>query len=567
MLWLSLLYPRWRSIARYWLKGNPVKPLLIAGVAGGLWVGIFLVLYRVLSYFQGIESLGDFLAAKLLAMILVVFLSVLLFSNIITALAAFYLSEDLTLLLALPTSVGDVYGAKLSETTINSSWMVLLFGSPVFLVYGIVYNAPWSYYCCCFLVFVPFLLIASTAATMIVMGIVNIFPARRTRDILFILSILFVVVLYLLIRFLKPESLVDPESFANMIDYLTSLRTFSFPFMPTSWVSKALLPFLQPFHSQAKSESVFYIVMLWSTSLAFLVIGAWVCSRIYFQGWSKSQEARRMRFSQGTRFTKTLDLFTGPFGPQMRMIIQKDVKTFFRDATQWSQLLLLLSLIIVYLYNFKVLPLDSSPIPSFYLQNLFSFLNLALAGFVLAAIAVRFVYPSVSMEGRAFWIIKTSPLPLKSFMLSKFFLNLFPLLVLALILIVCSNLLLQATHVMMILSITTILLLTLGITSLGIGMGALHPRFRYTNVAEIPSGYGGLLYMVSSLALIGVTVALEARPVYLLFSNRFRHIPLSTWSYIEIALAFLFILILNISAVWLPLRYGLENLTKRERFD
>lgn len=554
-------------MTRSLFTGNPVKPLLIAGVTGGLWFGIFFVLYRVLSYFQSIESLGDFLATKLLAMILVVFLSVLLFSNIITALSAFYLSEDLSLILALPTSVSTVYGAKLIETTINSSWMVLLFGSPVFLAYGIVYNTPWSYYGCCLLVFIPFILIASTLATMLVMGLVNIFPARRTRDILFILSILFIVVLYLLIRFLKPESLVNPESFANMIDYLTTLRTFSFPFLPTSWVTEALLPFLQPFHAHTKSDTAFYILLLWSTSLALLIIGDWVCGRIYFNGWSTSQEARRIRFSQTNRFTRLLDMVTSPFSPQMRMIIQKDIKAFFRDATQWSQLLLLLSLIIVYLYNFKALPLDSAPIPGFYLQNLFAFLNLGLAGFVLAAIAARFVYPSVSMEGRAFWIIKSSPLPLQFFVLSKFWLNVVPLLILGLILIVCSNVLLQATDFMMVLSIITIMLLTFGITSLGIGMGALHPRFRYTNVAEIPSGYGGLMYMVAALGLIGLTVALEARPVYLFFSKTFRHIPLTTWSYIEIGLAFIAILIVSISAVWFPLRHGIKNLLIRERFD
>lgn len=202
-----------------------------------------------------------------------------------------------------------------------------------------------------------------------------------------------------------------------------------------------------------------------------------------------------------------------------------------------------------------------------YLQNLFSFLNLGLAGFVLAAIALRFVYPSVSMEGRPFWIIETSPLPMRSFLMSKFWLNLYPLLGLAIILIVWSNVLLNATKFMMILSVATILLLTLGITGLGIGMGALHPHFRYTNVSEIPSSYGGLLYMAFSLALIGVTLALEARPLYLFFLNTFRQIPFSNASLFEIALAFLLILILNIIAVWLPMHYGLRNLIAKERFD
>ncbi len=566
MLWLSLLYPRWRSISRHWLKGASLKTILLVCIALGLWSGIFFVFYRVLAYFQSIESLGDFLAAKVFSMILAVFLFVLLFSNIICALSAFYLSQDLHLILSLPVLTGHIYAAKLTETTINSSWMVLLFGSPVFLAYGTVYHASWLYYLYCFLVLVPFLLISSTTSTMLVMALVNIFPARRTRDILLILSILFIVVLYLLIRFLQPEALVDPENFAHMIDYLTSLRSFSLPIMPTYWVNEALLPLIQPFYTGG-SSTLFYVLMLWSTSLALLVIGEWMSSRMYLNGWSKSQEGRKVRFSQGSAFNKGLDALMRPFSPAMRMIVEKDIKTFFRDATQWSQLLLILSLIVVYLYNFTVLPLDSAPIPTIYLQNLLSFLNLGLAGFVLSAIAVRFVYPSVSMEGQAFWIVRTSPLSLKSFIWSKFCLNLLPLLVLAHILIVCSNLLLRATHVMMFFSLLTILLLSFGITSLGIGMGALYPRFRYTNVADIPSGFGGLLFMVLSLGLIGATVLLEARPVYLLFSSSLGRVELSTWAYLEIALAFFMILILNISAIWLPVRCGLKNLMSRERFE
>ena len=34
---------------------------------------------------------------------------------------------------------------------------------------------------------------------------------------------------------------------------------------------------------------------------------------------------------------------------------------FLRDVSQWSQLLLLLALVLVYLYNFRVLDLDRMP--------------------------------------------------------------------------------------------------------------------------------------------------------------------------------------------------------------
>ena len=77
-----------------------------------------------------------------------------------------------------------------------------------------------------------------------------------------------------------------------------------------------------------------------------------------------------------------------------RSLLIKDVKVFFRDVTQWSQLLLLVALVVVYLYNFQVLDLDRIPYMSGFIKNFYAFLNLGLAGFVMATVAARFVFPA-----------------------------------------------------------------------------------------------------------------------------------------------------------------------------
>ena len=54
---------------------------------------------------------------------------------------------------------------------------------------------------------------------------------------------------------------------------------------------------------------------------------------------------------------------------------------FFRDTTQWSQLILLAVLVVVYVFNIKFLPLTGDGI-TFFIVNLVPFLNLALAGWL-----------------------------------------------------------------------------------------------------------------------------------------------------------------------------------------
>ena len=86
----------------------------------------------------------------------------------------------------------------------------------------------------------------------------------------------------------------------------------------------------------------------------------------------------------------------------------KEVRVFFRDTTQWSQLILLAVLVMVYVFNIKFLPLRGEGM-TFFLVNVVPFLNLVLAGFVLASIAARFIFPGVSLEGRTFWLLRIEP--------------------------------------------------------------------------------------------------------------------------------------------------------------
>jgi ABC-2 type transport system permease protein len=48
----------------------------------------------------------------------------------------------------------------------------------------------------------------------------------------------------------------------------------------------------------------------------------------------------------------------------------------------------------------------------------------------------------------------------------------------------------------------------------------LYPRFESENAAQIPTSFGGLLFMMTSIALIGAVLWLEARPIYEWLSAR-----------------------------------------------
>jgi ABC-2 type transport system permease protein len=217
-------------------------------------------------------------------------------------------------------------------------------------------------------------------------------------------------------------------------------------------------------------------------------------------------------------------------------------------------------LIVVYLYNFKVLPLDRSPMPAGTIRTVVSFANLGLAGFVLSAIAVRFAFPAISLEGKAFWILQCAPVSLRALIWSKFWLIVVPLLFLGAVLVVLSNLLLQVPGWMMALSLITVCLMTFGITAIGVGLGALYPNFNFDNAAEIPTSFGGAVSMIVSIGFIALVVMIEAWPIYQLAVASLRPGRAVVPPFRLIAPSLAIVAALTVVVTMLSLRIGINKL-------
>ena len=554
-----LLSPVWLTWKNKFLRGGSSwsRRLSLVILAASFWVGTYFVVRRVLRYFETVYELGPALAYQLLLIILLTFLSMLLFSNLVAALSTFFLARDLELLHAAPIAPSSFFFARLVSTTLNSSWMVLFFSVPIFAAYGAVFGGGLILYLWLAVILPLFLIIPASVGIFIIHLLVYLLPARRIRDLLFFIGLFAFIIIYLLFRFSEPERLVQPESFGNFIQFLTAMETPSSPFLPSSWSAEILAGTL----FNRETEQGFFFALLASYALFFPLAVSWVSGSVYFSGWSKTQESQHGRRRMNW-LDRAIDALTRPFSQITRAIMAKDIKTFLRDTTQWSQLFLLIALIVVYLYNFKVLPLDRSPMPAGTIRTLVSFANLGLAGFVLSAIAIRFAFPSVSLEGRAFWILRSAPISLRALLWSKFWLNLVPLFLLGELLVFLSNLLLQVPTWMMLLSLVTVGLMTFAITAIGVGVGALYPNFNFENAAEIPTSFGGAVCMIFSVGFIGLAVAIEAWPIHALAMQtlyRGKTMAPELWL---IAPSLLIVLGLTVVTVILPLRLGLRNLEK-----
>lgn len=507
-LW-TVAGPKWRSaLARFRSErsGAGTRALLLLLIGFGFWSAVFGLAYRVLNYFKGVEEIGPLLAGKMLGMALLAFFSILLLSNLVAALSTFFLAKDLDMLVSSPLDWLRLYLSKLAETTIHSSWMVGLMIVPILTAYGIVFDGGWLFPVVALAALVPFLLLPAVIGAAITLVLVNIFPARRARDVLSLLGIAVLGAVVLFLRFAQPEQLARPEGFQNLVEFIVVLQAPAHPLLPSEWASAMLMNWL------LRIADPLPPFLLWSTAAAFVTLGAGMHQALYAQGFTKAQEGNDTT-PQRRRWQGALDGLLRWLPPARREFILKDIRLFFRDTTQWSQLILLAVLLVVYVFNIRALPLFTGEQVPYALVTMVMFLNQGLAGFVLAAIAARFVFPSVSLEGRQLWLLKSSPLDLRALLWSKYWIGTVPLLVLALIITLVTANILRASPFMTGVTVFTIAAFTLAVSAMALGFGTIYPQFESENAAQIPTSFGGLAFMMAAVLLLGLITVVEAGPV------------------------------------------------------
>ncbi|MGH7658664.1 MAG: putative ABC transporter permease subunit, partial [Gemmatimonadales bacterium] len=447
-----------------------------------------------------------------------------------------------------------VYLAKLLETAVHSSWMVILLAVPIFTAYGLVFDGGILFPFVVTGALVPLLLIPAVVGAALTLLLVNVFPARRTRDLLGLIAIGAAGGLVLLLRFVRPELLVRPEGFQNLMDFIALLEAPTNPFLPSEWSGQMVMNWL------LRISDPLPIVLLWTTSGAFIVFGAAFHSRWYAQGFTRAQEGAGQ--TARSRRWDRVGALLGVFPPSRRELLLKDMRLFFRDSTQWSQLILLGVLVVVYLFNITALPLFTGERVPFFLVTMVAFLNMGLAGFVLAAIAARFIFPSFSLEGRQMWLLRSTPLDLRALLWSKYWIGTIPLLVLALIIIVLTNTLLRVSPFMMAVSAGTTIFLTFALCALAMMFGVLFPQFESENAAQIPTSFGGLLLMMSAIGLLAIVIGIEARPVLMFLRARRADADLVFSGTLLSSLGA--VVLVCLTATFLPMRLALRRMERME---
>jgi ABC-2 type transport system permease protein len=528
------------------------KTLLFTGIGLVMLAALYAGFWRLLNYLEGVQLIGPMLSWKLTSMVLLMTFSMVIVSSIIISMTTLYYSFDLKFLFSCPLDLRSIFLDKAFDTVFYSSWTLVLAILPYIIALGRVKALGAGFYFAYAFLMVPFVMLAGAFGILFSMVVMYSFPSSRTRDLTWLLGSLSVAFVYVAFRFSRPEKLLRPDSLQVVAQYIEYLQSPTAPYVPSWWVTKAMVAY-----SASHWGAFAFSALVLAGAAAALYAGIYFLSgRFYMRGFSGAQSSPRFKGGFGALPEQRL----AARWPRLRVpltLYWKDRLALARDARYWSQIILIAALIAVYLFSIRQLPLDTPD-----LKSLVSFLNVGVAGFVVAAIGLRFTFPAISLEGNSYWLLKASPVTTAAVMREKLMVSLVPSLLIGLILITVSNHLLNADRFVSLLSAFTIAAASTVISVMGIGLGATFPDFNVENIHQLESSYGGFLYMACAMGYLALLVGVEAWPVQMHFAEHFGRA--NPWDMRAVALCTAVFSALNLAALYIPWKVGLRNLERHQ---
>ncbi len=544
------------------------KKLFFYAVSSGIFIFLITKLLSVgMSKLQNLSSdVFNVLIVKGYSLIFIIIFFVQIFNGLVISLNTYYQSKELEVLLTSPVNRTSLFFSRLFETHIKASWMLIVFGIPLLVSSGLLYHTNPIYYVYSLSLFIAFSIIPVNIGIGMTIFLSSSFHIKRLKKYLFSTGIIAVVLLVTMLRIFKPERFVNPELFANLTLFISEIKTPSFILLPNRWLSESLFNFLDKSFS---SNTLIFISLLCLTSYLTTVFLQIIFKRYHYRGWGLLQEGdvilkrERLQASLITPAAKgiTISKFVEPlmkmFDTQSRMFIKKDLLYQVRDEKNIHQILILLSLIIVYLFSIASLPLNWEYY-AIQLKYIISFFNLGLILIIIASLCSRLVYPAVVSEGNFLWIIKTSPITPGRYIWTKFLFFFIPIFALGQLLTIVSSFSIGTEKAFILLEVITTALLTFSLVSLSVVFSI--SDLKRTVSAKEQTRTGSTAYMLISVFLILFILALEIIPVFLYFLKEAGKGAFTQTAWIAIGAMIFVLFLVNLIITVLSIRLSIKKI-------
>ena len=479
------------------LREAPVRTFVIIGLLVIVWAALYFLL-ETIFYHVGRWELVAVVANKHIFVHFFLVLAVMLaFSNAILAFTNLFGRGEAAHLLAMPVHPRQVLCIKWLEGMTLSSWSFLLLGVPLMFAVANNTTVQWYYYPLFIGHFLGFVLVPATFG-LIVAWVVAMWIPRQPL-VLALWAVIFAAAIGGYYLWNLSQHQLESEEWLNLLFQEMSLAKNKL--LPSTWTAKGIEAAIE----RRVGDSLMYLLVVLGNAAFF----SWLTINILGRTWAEAYSRARHGYLPGgvRRGWVTAAVCRVLFfylSKPLRMLMLKDLRGFVRDATQWTQMAIMLGLLVIYALNLKRLPVDlDRPM----IKGLIAFLNLTTISLILATFTSRFVFPLLSLESQQLWLLGLLPTGRTTVLLVKFVFSLTVTGLCGVGVMTLAVVMLELPVDWAQMSVFICFGVCVGLSGLSVGLGARFPVLGQRNPARIASGFGGTLNLIASMLFVGIHMA------------------------------------------------------------
>lgn len=545
--------------------GNVIRNIGSFVVFGSFAVGAFYFSNFITAYLLENVKIGLFLFHRFLGMLLFVFFVTINLGNMVVSFSTLYRTPEVEFLLSTPVSYLNIFVIKFLDNFFYSSGTMFMVGFSVVLGYGMYFELPWHFYLLTmFGILVPFMFLAACVAVIVLLVLMKLASILNFRILIIGVVLLYFSQIYLYFMVSSPVHLVrEVMKYYPYVDlYFGSLDPTLIKILPNFWVSEILYFYITSNFTAVTG----YSLMLVLSSAGLFIFALAIANAYFYSTWITSLSLKSLTM-------KSLEIKNTPFSfgrksilpPQVDVLLKKEFWQFLRDPSQWIHFVVMMVLLVIFLSSVSTLniKLETPELKAVVYLVIFIF-NV----FLINSLALRFGFPMISLEGNAYWSIRSAPISSTTVYWIKFFLIMGFLGILSFVITWLSNIPYLYIHqikseglwrveyivpqypvkVLAYFSILITPIVTATLVSLNFGLGAVYANFMEKNAIRIASSQGATMtFLLSSLYLV-LLLTLYYFPATMLFNAEMNDLPVE-WSTLRIILVSILIPSILISMI------------------
>ncbi len=463
-----------------------------------------------------VPEASQFLASVPALVLQLGFVAVLL-TSFGVLLQALYLAGDMGFLLTAPVPVRAVFVVKLLQAVLPNVALIGLLAAPLLFGLGASGGYGLLYYPLALVMLVALALAAAGLASLVVMAVVRVFPARRVAEVLGFAGAVVTIVCSQSGQFARGSKVTADQFVAA----LRLLARFDVPWSPLAWAGRGLVGIGE---GRWLAGAGFSLLALGAAGLAFGV-ALTAAERLYYTGWAGMQaQPRTKKPAVAARHRASAHPLPGPgrlLPPAVGAIVVKDWAVLRRDLRNLSQLITPLVLGIVYtlmlIRSGGQAPPGGGEAPTWFmegLQSAMSYGSIAISLFVGWVLLGRLAGMGFSQEGKSYWLLKSAPVGPGRLLAAKFLAAYLPALAPSWVFVVVLAVLQRGGLGLGMLwfSLAVVALCLAGLAGISLALGVTRTKMAWVDPREMISGATGCLGAVSTGLAALVALGLFAAP-------------------------------------------------------